>query len=35
MTDEQHKAILIHIRIVIVLLAFIAGILIAFAWHYL
>jgi hypothetical protein len=31
MTDEQHSATLIHLRIVIVLLAFIAGILTAFA----
>jgi hypothetical protein len=33
MTDEQHKAILIHLRIV--LLGFIAGVLVAFAWAYL
>jgi hypothetical protein len=35
MTDDQIKAILIHLRIAIAILAAIAGILLALAWEYL
>ena len=35
MTDQQFAAIVLHLRILIVLLGFVAGILIAFAWYYL
>jgi hypothetical protein len=35
MTDQQFRAVLIHLRIIMGLLAFIVGILLAFAWEYL
>jgi len=35
MTAEQFRSLLIHLRIVIVLLGFVVGILLAFAWEYL
>lgn len=35
MTDEQFRAIQTYLRIAIAILAFIAGIMIAFAWQYL
>jgi hypothetical protein len=37
MTDEQFRSVLIHLRIIIVILAFVAGILLALAlaWAYL
>jgi hypothetical protein len=35
MTDDQFSSILIHLRIIIVILGFIAGILAALAWAYL
>ena len=35
MTDHQFRLLLIHIRIIMALLAFITGILLAFAWEYL
>jgi hypothetical protein len=33
LTDQQFAAIVLHLRILIVLLGFVAGILIAFAWY--
>jgi len=35
MTDEQYSRLMLHVHAVIVLLAVIAGISIAFAWKYL
>jgi hypothetical protein len=37
MTDEQFRSVLIHLRIIIAILAFVAGILLALAlaWAYL
>jgi hypothetical protein len=35
MTDQQFRLLLIHLRIIMALLAFITGILLAFAWEYL
>jgi hypothetical protein len=35
MTDEQFRVVLIHLRIIIAILAFAVGIMIAFAWQYL
>lgn len=35
MTVEQFKTLLIHLRVLIVIAGFIAGILVAFAWQYL
>ncbi len=35
MTDQQFKAMLFHLRVIIALLGFVAGIMVAFAWEYL
>jgi len=35
MTDQQFRLVLIHLRIIMALLLFITGILLAFAWEYL
>jgi hypothetical protein len=35
MTDQQFSAVLLHLRIIIGLLGFVVGILLAFAWEYL
>ena len=35
MTEQQFNGVLMHLRIMIALLGFIAGIMIAFAWEYL
>jgi hypothetical protein len=35
MTDQQFASLLLHARILIGLLGFIVGILLAFAWEYL
>src|SRR5437870_5814539 len=34
-SDQQFTALLLHLRIMIVLLGFIAGLMVAFAWEYL
>jgi hypothetical protein len=35
MTDDQFRLLLTHLRIIIVILGFALGILLAFAWEYL
>ena len=35
MTDQQFTAVLLHLRILIALLGFMVGIMVAFAWEYL
>ena len=35
MTDDQLKAILVHLRVLIVITGFMAGIMLALAWQYL
>jgi hypothetical protein len=34
MTDQQFKALVLHLRIIIVLLGFIAGMMVAFVWYW-